>query len=65
MVRPIELAPIHLPLEDVTVRAGRKVLMEVDDKSALIVGNLQGILGQQLRPHPVHLLNIIYLLLNY
>ncbi len=62
MVRPIELAPINLPLEDVAVHAGRKVLMEVDKNSVRIVGNPQGILGQQLRPHPVHLLNIIAVL---
>jgi hypothetical protein len=32
------------------------VLMEVDDN---IVADPQGILDQQLRPHPIHLLNIV------
>jgi hypothetical protein len=32
-------------LEEVAVHAGREVLMEVDDRAALIVGDLQGILG--------------------
>jgi hypothetical protein len=33
--------------------------MEADDYIIWIVGTPQGILDQQLRPHPVHLLNII------
>jgi hypothetical protein len=33
--------------------------LEVDDNSVLIVGDPQGILGQQLRPCPMQLLNII------
>jgi hypothetical protein len=41
------------------VHAGHEVLMEADKNSALIVGNLQRILGQQLWPHPIHLLFII------
>jgi len=32
------------------VRAGHKDFVKVDDNSALIVGDLQGILGQQFRP---------------
>jgi hypothetical protein len=36
--------------------------MEVDDNSALIFGDPQGILGHQLKPHPIHLSNIINLL---
>ena len=35
------------------------VLMEVDDDSAMIVGDPQWILGQMLRPHLIHLSNII------
>ncbi len=31
ILKPIEQAPISLSLEEVTVRAGHKVLMEVDD----------------------------------
>jgi hypothetical protein len=33
--------------------------MEVDDNSAMIVGDPQWILGQMLRPRLIHLLNII------
>jgi len=33
-------------LEEVAVHAGHQVLMEVDGKSALIVGDPQGIKGQ-------------------
>jgi hypothetical protein len=33
--------------------------MEADDNGALIVGYPQGILGQQLGPHPIHFLNLI------
>jgi hypothetical protein len=37
-----------LSLEEVTMHAGDQVLGEVEDNSALIVGNLQAILGQKL-----------------
>jgi hypothetical protein len=47
------------------LRAGHEVLMEVDDNSALIVGDPQGILGQQLRPCPIKLLFIIVIILNH
>ncbi len=33
-------------LEEVTMLAGHKVLMEIDNNSLLIVGDLQGILDQ-------------------
>jgi hypothetical protein len=45
--------------------------LEVDDYNVLIVCDPQGILGLQLRPRPIHLLNIIIVtlllikLLNY
>jgi hypothetical protein len=39
--------------------------MKVADNIALIVGNPQGILDQQLIPPPIQLLNIIILLLNF
>ncbi len=54
--------------------AGHYVLVDVGDNSPLIVGKPQGMLGQQLKPHPAHFLNIIiflnyslnyYLLINY
>ncbi len=54
----IEKAHIHMSLEQVTMRAGRKVLMYVDNNILLIVGDPQGILNQKLRPRPIHLLNI-------
>jgi hypothetical protein len=47
-------------LEEVTVRAGRKVLMEVDDTSALMVGDAQGILVEQLRPQDNPLIKQYY-----
>jgi hypothetical protein len=47
------------------VRGGHKVLMEVDDPKALIVVDSCEILGQQLLPRPIHLLNIMIYLLNY
>jgi hypothetical protein len=36
MVRPVDYAPNRLSFDEVTVHASRKVLMEVDDNSALI-----------------------------
>ncbi len=44
--------------------AGHEVLMEVDDNSVLIVGDLCGILGKELMIYPIHLLNIKITLLN-
>jgi hypothetical protein len=38
---------------------GHKVLMDVDNNGALLVGNSQGILGQWLRPHLIQLLKIV------
>ncbi len=58
------MAIIHLILEEVAVYAGHLVLMEVVDNSALISGDLLGILGLQLRYHSVHLLNIVCLLIT-
>jgi hypothetical protein len=42
MDKPIEQSPIHLSLEEVAVRAGHKVLMEVDDNILPIVAEPQG-----------------------
>ncbi len=42
-----------MSLEDVAVPAGHEVLVEVDDNKVLIVGDPQGIFGQQYRPHPM------------
>jgi hypothetical protein len=65
MVRPTDYAPIHLSLKEVTVNADIEVLMEVDNKSLLIVGDPQGSLGQQFRLCPIHLLNNYSQLLSY
>ncbi len=67
MVRPIEQAPVHLLFEDVAVRGGHKVLIEVDNDISMNASDRQGILDKQLRPHPTHLLNIIIttIILNY
>jgi hypothetical protein len=46
-------------LEEVSVSSGDKVLVEVGNNSTLIVGNPQGILGQQQSHHPIYLFNII------
>jgi hypothetical protein len=53
MVRSVDYTPILLSLQEVAVRACNKVLIEVDDNSALIVCDPHGILGQQLKPHPI------------
>jgi hypothetical protein len=41
-------------LEEVTVRAGHEVLVEVDDDNVPIVGDPQEILVLQFRPHPIN-----------
>jgi hypothetical protein len=40
------------------MHTGPKVLMEIDDNISLHVGNLQGILDEQLRPYQIQPLNI-------
>jgi hypothetical protein len=57
-----------MSLQEVDVHAGHKIFMEFDYNNALIVDNLHGILGKQLWPRPIHLLNtilIIHYLSNY
>jgi len=58
------LAPAHLSLEEVVEHADHKVLVKVDDNSALIVHVARGL---QLRPHQINLLNniIIILVISY
>jgi hypothetical protein len=51
-------------LVEVGMDAGNKVLIDVDDNTLLAVGNPQLILDQQLKPHPIHLLIIIIILIN-
>ncbi len=59
MAGPIDQDPTCLFLEEAIVCAVCKVLVEVDDNSAMIFGDLQGSLSEQLGPHPILLLNII------
>jgi hypothetical protein len=51
-------------LEKVAVRAGHEVSMEVDNNISLIGGDPQGILEQKHPPRPMHLLNIIIIIIN-
>ncbi len=60
MARPIEYASVHLSFEKYALHAGHEVLTCI----LLIVGNPQGILDWQLRPHPIHLSNIIIKIIN-
>jgi hypothetical protein len=65
MVRPIYQSHICLSLEKVTLSAANKVWLKVDNNNVRIVGNSQGIIGQQLRPQPIHLMyNIFIVLIN-
>ncbi len=59
IVSLIELAPVCLPSDKVTMHISHKVLMEVVNNILLIVVNPQGILDELLRPHPINLSNII------
>ncbi len=45
MIWPINYSPTHLSVEEVAVHASHEVLLEVDDNSALIVGNPGGIIS--------------------
>jgi hypothetical protein len=47
------------------VHVGHKVLIEVEVNSALIVGDLQGILRLQVRPQLVNLVNNIMMLVTF
>ncbi len=58
------LAPVHPALLEAAVCGDHKVLMEVDNNILLVVVHPHGIICQQLRPRPIHLLNIIIVLLN-
>jgi hypothetical protein len=52
-------------LEEIAVRAGHEVLMEVGSNFSLTVFDPQGILNKQLRPYPFHVLNMIIFKINY
>jgi hypothetical protein len=54
-----------MSVEEVPVSAGHEILVEVDDTIVLIVSDPCGILGQQLRPRPIHLLYIIFTLVTF
>ncbi len=63
MVRPTEQVPIQLPRKK-SLSVLATVLMQYDNNILLIVSNPQGILDQQLRPHPIHhLLKITIIIL--
>jgi hypothetical protein len=51
-----------LSLKEVAVHAGHKGLMDIDGASALIVSNPRGILDQHLMARPIHLINIIIII---
>ncbi len=53
-----------MSIGEVALCAGHKVLIEAGWNSLLIVHNPEGILDQQLRPYPIHLLNNNFKLLN-
>jgi hypothetical protein len=57
MVMLIEYATIHLSLEEAAMHAGQSV-----NGSWLVFHCLLVIFDQQLRPHPIHLLNSIILI---
>jgi hypothetical protein len=46
-------------MEEVAVHSGHEVLMEIERNILLTADDPQGILDQQLRPHPIPLLNIV------
>jgi hypothetical protein len=52
-------------LEEVTVHAGHKVLMEATNNISLVVGDPQGILDLQLKPYPMYLLDIITIIIIF
>ncbi len=54
---------MHLSLEEVAVCAGQEVLMIVDFYFTDCGGDPWGILGQKLRPHLIHLPNLIVIIL--
>jgi len=52
-------------LGEVSAHAGHKVLNELGNLISLVIGNLQEILDEQLRPHLINVLNIIIALIIY
>ncbi len=52
-------------LEEVTVCDGPEVLIRVDGHCVMIAGNLQVILVQLPRPHPIQLSNGIIVIFTY
>ncbi len=64
MVRPIGYAPPCQSSEEIVVRAGHEVMMEVDGNISMNVVNPQGIFDQHLRPRQVHSLTITIIIFN-
>ncbi len=64
MVRPIELAPIHLSLDEVAGRADHKVLMVVDLYFTDCWWSTRDF-WPAANAHPIYLLNIVILLISY
>jgi hypothetical protein len=65
MAKPIDLDLVHLSLVEFVVCAGRQFLIKVGNNNALIVGKPRGILGEQFRPRPIHLLYVIILSITF
>jgi hypothetical protein len=57
-------ASLICPLEEVTVHADNKVLIEVDANSLQVVGDPHGTMVQQVRPNPIYLLKFMILLIK-
>ncbi len=55
---------MRMSLEEVAVRAGNEVLIQVDDNISATVGDPRGILDQFLRSRQIQLTNIIVIKLN-
>jgi hypothetical protein len=64
LISKVTSIPNCLSFEEVTMRTGHEDLIEVDDNILLIFGDQQEILGQPLRPYPIHLVNIVIKLMN-
>ncbi len=68
LLRPMQQAFICLPLTEVTLHAGHKILIKANSNILVMVidGSVQGILDEQLRPHPFNLLNnTVIILINF
>ncbi len=64
IIRLIEYFPIHWSLKEIAVHAGHEVLIVVDLHSSNC-WDPQGILDQYIKPHPICLLGIIFIVINF